>query len=195
MKEPAVAYNKRLYTVEEYLDLEHEAVEKSEYYQGEIFAMSGAKNQHNIVCMNVLANISLKLRGKPCRPYNSDMRVHIPQNTLFTYPDISVVCGEPEFYKNDEYNLLNPSVIIEVLSPSTRKYDMGRKFELYKAIPTLQEYILIDPGQVNILSYCRNGMEWERKEYSDITTVLIINVIKLRLKLTAVYEGTSVAML
>ena len=72
---------------------------------------------------------------------------------------------------------------------------MGRKFELYKAIPTLQEYILIDPGQVNILSYCHNGMEWERKEYSDITTVLIINVIKLRLKLTAVYEGTSVAML
>lgn len=121
VKEPLPAYNKDRYTIEEYLEMENTATEKHEYYKGEIFAMSGAKLRHNIIATNLLVALGVKLSGKPCRPFGSDMRIHIPKNTLFTYPDISVVCGEVESRNNDEMNVLNPTLIIEVLSPSTKK--------------------------------------------------------------------------
>ncbi|MBC7553681.1 MAG: Uma2 family endonuclease, partial [Taibaiella sp.] len=156
IREPLVAYNKQFFTVAEYLEMEQAAEEKHEYYKGEIFAMSGPKYQHVLVATNTLAALQQKLRGKPCRPLSSDMRIYIPKNSLFTYPDISVVCGEPEFLNNDEWNLLNPVVIIEVLSPSTKSYDRGDKFKLYRDIPTLKEYILIEPETVGIEAFFIN---------------------------------------
>src|SRR6202012_6265077 len=148
VREPAVAYAKRKYSIEEYLEMENAATEKHEYYKGEIFAMSGAKHQHNLVAGNIYAPLKNKLRDKPCKPLNSDSRIHIEKNTLFTYPDISVVCGDPVFLNDDEWNLLNPTVIIEVLSPSTQNYDRGDKFNLYRDIPTLKEYILGEPETI-----------------------------------------------
>ena len=135
VNEPAIAFAKKKYSIEEYLEMENEATEKHEYYQGEIFAMSGAKMQHNEISANLLAILWNKLKGSPCKPYNSDMRVHIEANTLFTYPDVSVACG-PVTLNNDQWNLLNPCVVFEVLSPSTRSYDKGEKFSLYRQIPT-----------------------------------------------------------
>ncbi len=194
VREPAEAYSKRKYSIEEYLEMESAATEKHEYYQGEIFAMSGPKYQHVLVTGNIYNVLKNKLKGKPCRPLGSDMRVHIEKNTLFTYPDISVVCGEPEFLNNDEWNLLNPTVIIEVLSPSTKNYDRGDKFNLYRDIPALREYILVDPETVGIEAFYINGHgQWELKEYKDMDETLQIKAIKVSLKLDAIYEGTKIA--
>jgi Uma2 family endonuclease len=132
VREPLVSDGKKLFTIEEYLEMEEAATEKSEYYKGEIFAMSRAKFNHNIIAGNVHAKLHLKLEGKSCQPFNSDMRVHIEKNSLFTYPDVSVVCGEKKSLHNDNFNLLNPTIIIEVLSPSTKSYDRGDKFKLYR---------------------------------------------------------------
>ena len=104
------------------------AIEKHEYYHSEIFAMSGAKVAHNRISKNTLVGIGKKLAGKSCEPFNSDQRIHIEKNTLFTYPDISIICGEVLTLNNDEWNALNPTVIIEVLSPSTKNYDRAEKF-------------------------------------------------------------------
>src|ERR1700761_6830343 len=102
VREPAVAYNQRKYSIEEYLEMEDAATEQHEYYQGEIFAMSGAKHQHNLVKRNIFVGLANRLKGKSCQPLDNDSRVHIEANTLFTYPDISVVCGEPKFRNDDE---------------------------------------------------------------------------------------------
>src|SRR6516162_7116924 len=142
VKEPAIAYSQQKISIEEYLEMENAALEKHEYYKGEVFAMSGAKVPHNIIGANLLIALSLQLKGKTCKPFNSDQRIHIPSNTLFTYPDISIVCGEVIMLNNDPYNVLNPTVIIEVLSKHTKNYDRGEKFKLYRDITTLKEYIM-----------------------------------------------------
>lgn len=192
VREPALAYGKQKYTIEEYLEMEELATEKHEYYQGEIFAMSGAKHQHNIVKKNVYSSLLSKLKGKPCQPWDSDSRVHIQKNTLFTYPDISVVCGDPEFLNNDEWNLLNPTVIIEVLSPSTKNYDRGDKFNLYRDIPSLKEYILVEPEKISIEAfYINQNGQWELKEYKNLTDILEIKAIQFSMPLTDVYEGAK----
>ncbi len=190
---PYGAYNKQEYSIAEYLEMENAATEKHEYYQGEIFAMSGAKFQHNIVIGNMFASLKNKLKGKPCRPLGSDARVHIQKNTLFTYPDISVVCGEPLFLNNDDMNLLNPSIIIEVLSPSTKNYDRGDKFKLYRDIPALKEYILVDPETISIEAFYINAhSQWELTEYKNMDDTLQFKTIKVSMKLEDVYEGTRV---
>ncbi len=194
VREPAIAYGKQKFTIEEYLKLENASDEKHEYYQGEIFDMSGAKQEHNRIMMNLYRELGNMLRGKPCQPNSSEMRVHIPQNTLFTYPDMSIVCGEPEYLNNDEFNLLNPTVIIEVLSPSTRSYDRGDKFQLYRAIPTLKEYILIDPEKICIEAFYINGQgEWALREYANMNDTLSILAVGVTLPLTDIYEDTKIS--
>ena len=194
VNEAAVAYEKRRYTIEEYLEMEDAATEKHEYYQGEIFAMSGPKFQHVKVCSNLLSCLGQKLKGKPCQPLGSDMRVHIEKNTLFTYPDISVVCGPPEFLNNDEWNLLNPTVLFEVLSPSTKNYDRGEKFRLYRDIPALKEYVMVDPEAIIVEAYAINKQgNWELKEHKNITETLQLKSIKVSLPLLEIYDGTKIA--
>jgi Uma2 family endonuclease len=156
LREPIIAYGKKTFTIAEYLEMETASIEKNEYYQGEIFAMSGALLPHNIIAGNTFAHLHSRLKGKSCRPFNSDMRIHVKENTLFTYPDISVVCGKPETLNDDNFNLLNPTVIIEVLSKSTKSYDRGDKFKLYRDIPTLNEYILVDSLSVFIEDFRLN---------------------------------------
>ena len=193
VNEPAVAYSKRHYSIEEYLELENVATEKHEYYQGEIFAMSGAKTQHNIVTSNLYIDIGNKLEGKPCRPFGSDMRIHIEKNTLFTYPDLSIICGEPVSLNDDDMNILNPTVIFEVASPATRNYDRESKFKLYRDIPTLREYILVDPAVISIESYFINNEGiWALKDYNNIEDSLELKSIQVFLPLKRIYKGTRV---
>src|SRR5438128_1080674 len=118
----------------EYLAFEREAEERHEYYKGEIFAMSGASFKHNVIEDNVRGMLHSFLKGKRCRSFGINLRIHIPKNTLYTYPDILVVGDEPKFVDNEFDTLLNPSVIIEILSPSTANYDRGAKFNLYREI-------------------------------------------------------------
>lgn len=192
IKEPAVAYGKRKYSIEEYLEMEKAGAEKHEYYQGELFGMAGAKFRHVKVCGNLQSYLGQKLRGKPCQPLGSDMRVYIFKNTLFTYSDVSIVCNPPVFLNDGEWNLLNPSVIFEVLSESTRNYDRGEKFRLYRDIPTLKEYILIEPESILVEAYAINGQgNWELQEYRSLHHTLQLRSIGISLALQEIYEGIS----
>lgn len=192
IREPIVAYGKKKFTEQEYLEFERASEEKHEYYRGEIFAMSGAKVPHNIIAGNLFSELKQQLKGKPCRPFTSDQRIHIPSNSLFTYPDISIICGDIETKDNDEWNALNPFVIIEVLSPGTKGYDRGEKFQLYRDIASLKEYILVDSAAVLIEAYHINETgHWELTEYKDITDNLSVSTVMLTIPLAEIYEGTK----
>ena len=170
IREPLPAYSTQKISIEEYLEIENAAEAKHEYFEGEVFAMSGAKVSHNRIAGNLFAALSYKLKGTKCHPYNSEQRIHISANTLFTYPDISIICGEVISLNNDDYNVLNPIVIIEVLSESTRNYDRGGKFKLYRDIPTLKEYILVDSASSHIEIFRINDTEhWELEEYKKLS--------------------------
>jgi Uma2 family endonuclease len=189
VNEPAVAYHKRHYTVEEYLELEKPSTEKHEYFQGEIFAMSGAGNNHNDIFSNVFIEIGNKLKGKPCRPYGSDKRMTIPENTLFTYPDISIYCNGLIHSDVDEDTSILPTVIIEILSPSTKNYDRGKKFNLYKDIPSLKEYIMIDSETVSVEAYyVNNEQNWVLLKHQEISDVLSLVSMGFDIALTDIYE-------
>jgi Uma2 family endonuclease len=192
LHEPAIAYSKQKMSIEEYLAFENDASEKHEYYQGEVFAMSGAKVTHNEIVMNTATTISQFLKGKTCKPYNSDQRIYIEKNTLFTYPDISIFCNGVVTLNNDEMNAVNPSVIIEVLSPGTKDYNRGMKFKLYRDIDSLNEYILIDSESINVEAFAINqkGL-WELREYKNSSETLLIQTIEMAIPLQALYEGTK----
>lgn len=190
IREPIVKYSKEKASIEEYLTFERAASEKHEYYQGGIFAMSGAGRRHNILFSNLFGELVTKLKGKPCFPYGSDMRLHIPQNTLFTYPDISIYCGEMK--QLDDDNAMEPTVIIEILSPSTKDYDRGGKFKLYRAIPSLKEYILVDTESINVEVFRLNAAgHWELEEYKTAGEELVLNSISLAIPVRDIYTGTK----
>ena len=193
VREPAIAYSKQKISIEEYLEMENASPEKHEYYQGEVFAMSGAKVPHVIIRDNVLTALKQKLKGKPCKPFGNDMRIHIEANTLFTYPDISIVCGDIITLNNDEYNVLNPSVLIEVLSKGTKNYDRGDKFKLYREIPTLKEYVLIDSESLSVEIFRLNeNKHWELEEYKTDAESFEIKTINTNLSFDEVYEGSKI---
>jgi Uma2 family endonuclease len=192
VKEPDVAYRKQYITEEEYLAMEEQSLEKHEYYKGEVFAMSGTKVPHNIIAMNLSRDIATHLRGKPCKTFNSDQRIYIEKNGLFNYPDISVVCGKTETRNNDNWNIINPIIIIEILSASTKSYDRDDKFKLYRDIPYLKEYILVDSEVIGIEAFfINNNNHWELREYRDIAEELWIENIQLSILLKDVYESTD----
>lgn len=192
LREPAVAYGKQKFTIEEYLSMEEAAVEKHEYYKGEIFAMSGPKLPHNIISRNLLIGLGVKLMGKKCQPFGSDQRIHIEANTLFTYPDISIICGEPETLNNDNWNILNPTVIIEILSPSTKNYDRGEKFKLYRDIASLREYILVDSEGIYIEIFRLNDANhWELEDYKPVDDLIHIRSINEELTIAEIYAGVK----
>lgn len=203
VNEPIAAYGKKKFTVEEYLQMEKAAAERHEYYQGEIFqmlghgellAMSGAAPVHNMIFINMVACLANALTGKPCRPFGPDMRLNIPENTLFTYPDISIYCGDPENIPEDEESFIHPIVLIEILSPSTREYDRGGKFKLYRDIPTLREYILVDTAGVNVESFRLNSRQhWELEEYTLLSQTLEMPSISVSIPLDAIYATTKLA--
>ena len=192
IREPIEAYKKDKLSIEEYLEMENAAVEKHEYYKGEVFAMSGAKVAHNIITGNFFVQLANKLKGKKCKPFNSDQRIHIPSNTLFTYPDISVICGEVLTLNNDDYNVLNPTVIIEVLSKSTKNYDRGEKFKLYRDIQTFKEYVLVDSESIHIEVFRLNeNNHWELEEYNRIDDSFSLNSINELITLSEIYDGVN----
>ena len=190
VNEPALKYN--YISPEEYLEAERAALEKHEYYQGEIFAMSGASLKHNKIFSNLFRDIAFKIKGKGCRPYGSNLRIHIPKNTLFTYPDISIICGEPDLTDDKFDTATNPSVIIELLSKSTRNYDKGEKFTLYRDIDSLQEYILVDTEKVYVEKHIRNAdNNWQLTEYKTSDSSFIITTFSLSFLLKDIYEDLS----
>lgn len=192
VEEPAVAYDKRLLTVEEYLDYENASELKHEYFQGEVFAMAGASDVHNEIFSNLFIALGNKLKGKPCRPYGSDKRMHIPQNTLFTYPDISIYCNGKTPFEKDEKTSKEPTVLIEILSDSTKDYDRGGKFKLYRDIPTLKEYVLVDSESISIEVFRLNANNnWELEEYESVDQFLTIPSLSISIPVLEIYEHTQ----
>jgi Uma2 family endonuclease len=190
VNEPALKYNG--ISAEAYLEAERAAIEKHQYYQGEIFAMSGASLEHNIIFSNLFTDIGYKLKGKNCRPYGSDLRIHIPKNTLFTYPDISIICGEANLIDDKFDTATNPSVIIELLSKSTRNYDKGEKFTLYRDIDSLKEYILVDTEKIYVEKHIRNAdNSWQLTDYRLLENKFTINCINVEILLSNIYVGIT----
>ena len=183
------AQPKRDMTEAEYLDHERASITKSEYYDGHVYAMTGAKEPHNLIAGNVIASLHGQLRRKPCRVYPSDMRVKVIQTGLNTYPDVVVLCGLPQFVDEKRDTITNPIVIIEILSPSTERYDRGMKFRHYRSIETLRDYILIAQDRQHIEHYTRheNG-QWLFEETSINEERISIQSIECVLSLEDTYE-------
>lgn len=195
LNEPEAAYQKAFYTVAEYLEMEKAADTKHEFFQGKVFAMARVGIQHNVISKNMLGELYVALRGKPCQPYGSDLRIHIPENTLFTYPDISIICGELNSSKVDDDTAVQPTVLIEILSPSTKNYDRGGKFKLYRDIPALKEYILIDTEAINIECFRLNATgHWELEEYKTQESVLTIASLNIHIDIGDIYNGTKLSV-
>ncbi len=174
-------------TREGYLSFEETSETKHEFFDGEVFAMTGGSFEHSSIAVNILSTLKVYFKGRNCRPMNSDMRVHTPSG-LDTYPDISVYCGEPELVDNQR-TLLNPVLIVEVLSSTTSSYDRGDKFQLYRSIPTLQDYLLVDSRRVLVEHFRRtNDGEWVLHVYQELSDAVSIESIQESLALEAVYE-------
>ena len=152
-----IARAERLFTPEEYLTIERNSDFKSEYVGGKIYAMAGASLEHSIITINVAGEFYTQVKGAPCRTYSSDMRVRVSSTGLYTYPDVTVVCGEPEYLDDRGDVLLNPTVIVEVLLPSTEAYDRGEKSEHYRRLPSLTYYIVIAQDRRWVEHYARQG--------------------------------------
>lgn len=188
------AVPKPLLTPQQYLARERQAETKSEYLRGEMFAMSGASREHNLVAMNVSRELSTQLRDRECEVYPSDMRVKVSSTGLYTYPDVTVACDEPKFEDAQVDTLLNPRVIVEVLSPSTADYDRGGKFSHYRRLPSLQEYLLISQDVPLVEHYVRQGPDqWQLTEQRSLDAVIALPSIQCRLPLAEIYLKVRLA--
>ena len=186
-----VANARKKWTVEEYLAFERQSEEKHEYYAGEIFAMSGASREHNIIVINTGTILNSQLAQRPCEVYPSDMRVKV-NPIKYTYPDVSVVCAEPRFADGEFDMLLNPTVIVEVLSDSTEDYDRGKKFKHYMGIDSLQEYILIAQDEVRIDHYIRQSQgDWIISISKTLGASIELPSINCTLALADVYRKVT----
>ena len=184
------------YTPEEYLALERQAQCKSEYYAGDICAMAGASRWHNLIVTNVLREISLQLKGRPCTAYPSDMRVKIsPTGFFYTYPDVTVVCGAAQFEDTQQDTLLNPTLIVEVLSESTEAYDRGGKFAHYRKLASLIEYVLIAQTKPDIEHYIRQpDNRWLLEEAESLHGTVHFPAIDCHLSLAEVYDKVDIVV-
>lgn len=180
------------YTPEEYLAMERQAPFKSEYHAGEIFAMAGASVTHNIITLNVATQLRVQLRGGPCRPFAADMRVRVGPADLYAYPDVAVVCGERRFADEQRDVLLNPTVIVEVLSPGTEEYDRGDKFAGYRHLESLQEYLLVAQDRPRVEQYTRQADgQWRLSEAAHLDAVMHLSSLAADLALSEVYADVS----
>jgi Uma2 family endonuclease len=180
---------KNLITPEQYLELERAAEFRHEYYDGEIFAMSGAREAHNLIAVNLAAALMPQLRPKGCRVFVTDLRVKVGSGRAYTYPDLAVACGERLFLDATRDTLLSPTLIVEVLSPSTERHDRSKKFLHYKTIESLQQYILVaaDAPCVDVFTRAVDG-EWKWRNVYGLEDTLELESIGCRLKLAEVYE-------
>jgi Uma2 family endonuclease len=181
---------KTFLTPEQYLAIEREAKYKSEYYQGEMFAMAGAGWVHNRLVANLIGGFYRQPQQSPCQACPSDMRVRVSATGLYTYPDVVVVCGDPQFLDERRDTLLNPSLLIEVLSPSTEAYDRGRKSEHYRSIESLREYLLVASDHVHAELFTRQpDGRWLFASANRLEDSLDLQSLGYRLALADLYAS------
>ena len=179
----------RYFTPEEYLALEEAAEYKSEYRDGVIIPMTGGTTNHNRISLNMSIALRLALKGLDYDVFMGDVRLWLPKKRFYTYPDVMVIPGKPEYYNNRKDTVMNPQVIVEVLSKSTKAYDRSDKFKFYQTIPTFQEYILIDQSQVYVEQYCKlANKRWSYRQYDEEDAALVFNFFQVEVPLADVYE-------
>lgn len=183
---------KTLLSPEEYLARERRADFRSEFYRGEMFAMAGARWEHTLVKDNLAREAGNRLKGGPCQVVTSDLRVKVNATGLYTYPDLVVVCDEPQFDDQVRDTLLNPRVIVEVLSDSTEKYDRGTKFAHYRQLPSVQEYVLIAQDRPLVERYVRQADDtWLLTVFSDLTGSFDFGSTAAPIPLAEIYRGVK----
>ena len=175
-------------TPDAYLAQEREATEKHEYYFGEVYAMAGGTPNHSRVIVNLNREVSLALKGSPCEAFSSETKVRSGDLGLYSYPDLTVVCGKAEFSDDKGDVLLNPIAIFEVLSPTTEAFDRGNKFRAYRTIPSLQEYILVDQTKPLVEVYRREETGWLLTTFEDLNGSAILTATGITLALSEIYD-------
>jgi Uma2 family endonuclease len=187
-----LAKGRHLYTHAEYFALEEQADHKSEYFGGKIVAMASASLNHNRIAKNISFAIDNSVAGKPCESFIGDVRLWIEKRDSYTYPDVMVICGEPEFVEDRTDTVINPKVIIEVLSESTEGYDRGDKFRTYWTLDSLEEYILVDQYRMRVEYFKRiSEKEWRLRVLTKADDPLVLESLGLEIPLSETYENVT----
>ncbi|BAY35206.1 hypothetical protein NIES2107_71170 (plasmid) [Nostoc carneum NIES-2107] len=182
----------RYYTPEEYLELEATADYKSEYIDGYIIPMAGGTVNHNRIAGNFYAVLNFAFRQQAYEVFNSDMRLWIAQKRIYTYPDVTVIAGKPEFFNNCTDIIVNPQVIVEVLSQSTKAYDREAKFQAYRTIPSFQEYLLIDQTRIHVEQFSKTGKkQWTLREYDEEDEAIAMVTVPFTISLSDLYNKVN----
>ena len=185
----AQAQEKKIYTPEEYLKFEVNSEERHEFINGEVTCVAGGTPNHNQIALNLGGTLNFELKRQSYRVYVTDQRLWIPEKRIYTYPDVMVIQGELQLQEGRKDTIINPLIIIEVLSKSTRSYDKDEKFSAYRTIPTFQEYILIDQYTMQIEQYFKTGKNsWNFSEYYDANETLSLNSISFEITLEDIYD-------
>ena len=180
---------RRLFSEEEYLLIERAATYKSEYLDGEIYAMAGAGREHALIISNLLGSLYAQFRGRPCEVYSNDLRVRVADSGLYTYPDVMALCGSARLLDDRKDTLLNPQLILEVLSPSTSSYDRGEKGVRYRQLESLRNYILVAQEEMWVQHWDRqHGNTWIVTDHTQPTDRLRIEALDAELQLADIYE-------
>jgi Uma2 family endonuclease len=183
------AIQRRYYTPEEYLALEEAADYKSEYIDGEIIPMAGGTVNHNRITLNLSSELNFAFKQQDYEVFMSDIRLWIPEKRMYTYPDVMIISGKPEFFNNRQDIVINPRVIIEVLSKSTQDYDREDKFQAYRTISTFQEYLHIDQTQIRVEQYFKTGKkQWSLREYDAEDQAIAFNTVAWEISLADLYN-------
>ncbi|MCC5629911.1 Uma2 family endonuclease [Nostoc sphaeroides] len=183
---------KLYYTPEEYLEIEEKAEYKSEYRDGEIVPMTGGTTNHNKICLNLAASLKIALRRKNYDVYIGDVRLWIPRYRQHTYPDVMVIEGQPIYTETSTTTVMNPMLIAEVLSKSTKNYDQGDKFLYYRSIPEFKEYILIDQYQYHVMQYVKTAEnQWSFIELEHESAILSLQTVDFKIELRDLYEQVN----
>lgn len=174
---------------EEYLAIERQAEYKSEYVDGVMYAMAGGSERHNLIVGNLITELNIQLRKAPCRVYPSDLKVRVPNSKRFFYPDVSIVCGETQFADDERDVVLNPTVVVEILSESTAAFDRGKKFQSYQQIDSLQEYLLVAQDEFLVEHYLKQEMgHWLYTKVHGLDEVIVLPTMKCQLALRDIYS-------
>ena len=183
---------KNYFTPAQYLAMEVVSEEKHEYYDGEIYLLAGGTREHSLIAVNTIVALGNKLASKPCEVYNSDMRSLVERSGLYTYPDVMVICGKVRMVERRNDTVTNPVLIVEVLSESTRDYDRGMKFNFYKQIPSLQEYVVVESERARVELYRRGEKEaWTVEAYVNLDAVLPLTSVDCQVSLREIYSKVS----
>ena len=179
----------RYYSPEEYLALEEAADSKSEYIDGQILPMAGGSTNHNQIALNCSTELNFAFKKLDYRVFMSDVRLWIPKKRIYTYPDVMVIAGEPDYYNNRTDTITNPKIIIEVLSKSTQGYDRSGKFETYRTIPTFEEYLLFDQTKVYVEHFSKTEVKrWSFREYDESDEVIALSSVDFQISLADAYN-------